>query len=309
LNGLKSVQLLPMLSCMSIDAGSLRLMGRAKRAAPLSAAAELDCIRAWQEGRDRKAAGRVIEANSKHVVFTALRFKNYGIAVGDLISDGHLGLMKALDRFDPGKSVRFSTYAAYWIRAQIIAGVLDGWCLLSGPRGALNSRLFFRLRRRRSELASCERGPIDSPSVLERLAAEFGVTEQRMQELLQQLDHRGMSLDDVAPGEDSSLLEQLAGADDPAMQLEHCQLLQQAERALERGRARLDSREVYIIERRLLAEPEEQRSLGELGDELGVSRERVRQLELRALDKLRREAACEAVAPANGRPVSESRAA
>src|SRR5689334_21564495 len=99
-------------------------MNRAKRTAPLSAAVELDCIRAWQERGDRRSAGRLIEAHSKHVVFMALRFKNYGIAVGDLISDGHLGLMIALDRFDPGKGVRFSTYAAYWIRAQIIAGVL-----------------------------------------------------------------------------------------------------------------------------------------------------------------------------------------
>lgn len=277
---------------MSIDLGSQRLMDRAKRAAPLSAAAELEAVRAWQERGDRRAAGRVIEANSKHVVFVALRFKNYGIPVGDLISDGHLGLMQALDRFDPSKGARFSTYAAYWIRAQIIAGVLKGWCLLSGPGGALNSRVFFRLRRQRSLLSSCEENgaPLDAQQVRERLAADFGVSEQRMQELLQQLDHRGVSLDDVAPGQDSSLLDQLAGPDDPTLQLERCQLLEQAQRALARGRAALDRREAYIIERRLLAEPDEQLSLSELGDALGVSRERVRQLELRAIDKLRTEA-------------------
>lgn len=267
-------------------------MNRAKRAAPLSAAAELDCIRAWQERGDRRAAGRVIEAHSKHVVFMALRFKNYGIAVGDLISDGHLGLMIALDRFDPGKGVRFATYAAYWIRAQIIAGVLKGWCLLSGLGGARNSRVFFRLRRQRSRLWSsgADGAPLDQQSVLERLAADFGVSEQRMQELLQQLDHRGTSLDEVAPGQDSSLLDQLPDSEDHAEQLERGELLQRLQLAVERGRADLDAREAYIVEQRLLAEPEDELSLSELGAALGVSRERVRQLELRAVDKLRGEA-------------------
>jgi len=296
---------------MSIDLGSQRLMDRAKRAAPLCAAAELDCIRAWQQRGDRRAAGRVIEANSKHVVFMALRFKNYGIAVGDLISDGHLGLMKALDRFDPSKGVRFSTYAAYWIRAEIIAGVLKGWCLISGPGGALNSRVFFRLRRQRSLLSTCEENgaPLDAQQVRERLAADFGVSEQRMQELLQQLDHRGVSLDEVAPGQDSCLLDQLAGADDQGLQLERGELLAQVERAVARGRAALDPREAYIIERRLLAEPDEQLSLSELGDALGVSRERVRQLELRAIGKLRTEAEREGVGLDPELPETEPRAA
>jgi RNA polymerase sigma-32 factor len=296
---------------MKIDPRSQRLMERAKRAAPLSAAAELDCIRAWQERRDRRAAGRVIEAHSKQVVFLALRFKNYGIPVGDLISDGHLGLMKALDRFDPTKGVRFSTYAAYWIRAQIIAGVLQGWCLLSGLGGARSSRVFFRLRRQRSLLSTYEENgvPLDAQRVLERLAADFGVSEQRMQELLQQLDHRGISLDEVAPGQDSSRLDQLPGTDDHGEQLERCELLQQLGWTLERGRAALAPRELYVIERRLLAEPEEQLSLSELGAELGVSRERVRQIELRAVDKLRAEALRQGLVLEAGSSGPESRAA
>jgi RNA polymerase sigma-32 factor len=286
-------------------------MDRAKRAAPLSAAAELDCIRAWQERGDRGAAGRVIEAHSKHVVFMALRYKNYGIAVGDLISDGHLGLMLALDRFDAGKGVRFSTYAAYWIRAHIIGGVLKGWCLLSGMGGARNSRVFFRLRRQRARLSTSQQNgaPLDAQTVLERLALDFGVSEQRMQELLQQLDHRGISLDEVAPGQDSSLLEQLPGAADHGQQLERCELLEQLGRAVERGRAALDEREAYIIEHRLLAEPEEQLSFSEIGAQLGVSRERVRQLELRALNKLRAEARREGLAPEPSSRAAPARAA
>jgi len=277
---------------MHIDMDTRRLVDRAKHAPRLSAADELECIRAWRASRDRHAAGRIIEANSRHVVFTALQFKHYGIPVGDLISDGHLGLMKALDRFDEVKAVRFSTYAIYWIRAQIVAGVLESWSLLSGPRGALNSRVFFRLRRQRAAFSRLEQkgSPLDAQSVLELLAADFGVSATRMQEMLQQLDHRGVSLDTTPPGQSSRLLDQLPDPVDPAHELERCQLLWQLERALERGRATLDAREAFILERRLLADPEEQLSLSDLGAHFGVSRERVRQLELRAQRKLRTEA-------------------
>src|SRR5512139_1520742 len=99
---------------MSVDKGSQRLIDQAKRAPRLSADEELECIRAWQGTRDRRAAERLIQANLRHVVFAALKYKNYGIPVADLISEGNVGLMKALDRFDPGRNVRFATYAAYW---------------------------------------------------------------------------------------------------------------------------------------------------------------------------------------------------
>jgi len=296
---------------MGIDRDTQRLMDRAKRAPRLSAAEELGCIRAWKERRDRRAAGRIIEANSRHVVFTALEFKNYGIAVSDLISDGHLGLMKALDRFDEAKGVRFSTYAVYWIRAQIITGVLRNWSLLSGPRGALNSRVFFRLRRQRALFSRQEKDGslLDAQSVLQLLAADFGVSERRMQELLSQLDHRGVSLDAGSPGQGSSLLDQLPAPADQGQELENRELRWQLERALECGRAALDAREVFILERRLLADPEEQLSLGEIGAHFGVSRERVRQLEVRTRRKLRTEALRQGVGVEREPPDCEVRAA
>jgi RNA polymerase sigma-32 factor len=277
---------------MRIDVDTQRLIQRSKRAPRLSAADELECIRTWQARRDRCAAARIIEANARHVVFTALDFKNYGVDLGDLISDGHLGLMKALDRFDEAKGVRFVTYAMYWIRAQIVAGVLAGWSLMSGPRSALNSRVFFRLRRQRAVFSRLQEhgSPLNAQSVLELLAADFNVSEGRMQEMLQQLDHRGVSLDAAPPGQSSSLLEQLPGEADQARELERWQLRWQLERALERGRDTLDEREVFILERRLLADPEEQLSLSDIGAHFGVSRERVRQLEVRTRRKLRQEA-------------------
>jgi RNA polymerase sigma-32 factor len=270
---------------MSIDLQTRRLITRAKRAAPLSAEEELACVAAWQERQDRVLAGRLIAAHLRHVVFTAMKFQNYGIPVADLISEGSVGLMKALDRFDAGKGVRFSTYAIYWIRAHIVMEVMNSWSVLSGPRGALNSRVFFRLRRERARLGSNE----DAQSVLERLAAQFGVKERRMAEMLNQLDQRGTSLDTPQPGSAHSLYEELSGEHDQDQEalLEQSEQRQKLAGIIERARAALDRRELFILERRLIADPEEKLSLSEIGAHFGVSRERVRQLELRACAKLR----------------------
>jgi RNA polymerase sigma-32 factor len=270
---------------MSIDLHTRRLITRAKRAAPLSAEEELACVAAWQERQDRALAGRLIAAHLRHVVFTALKFQNYGIPVADLISEGSLGLMKALDRFDTNKGVRFSTYAIYWIRAHIVMEVMNSWSVLSGPRGALNSRVFFRLRRERARLGSNE----DTQSGVERLAAQFGVKERRMAEMLNQLDQRGTSLDTPQPGSAHSLYEELSGEPDQEALLDQREQRQKFAGIIERARAALDRRELFILERRLIADPEEKLSLSQIGTHFGVSRERVRQLELRACAKLKNE--------------------
>lgn len=280
---------------MSVHVELQRWIDRAKRAPRLSKEEELDCIQAWQAHRDRRCAGRVIEANGRHVVYAALKFKNYGAPVGDLISVGNLGLMQALDRFDASKGARFGTYAVYWIRDQIVSEVLNSWSLLSGPRGALDSRIFFRLRRERARLGAqvqveAQGSPTQALSLVEQLADSFGVAPRRMEEMLAQLDHRGVSLDAPAPGQSENLLDQLRADEDQAAALESCEEQLRLEQALCRVRPQLDPRETFILDRRMLAEPEEMLSLGEIGLHFGVSRERVRQLEVRARAKLQSEA-------------------
>jgi RNA polymerase sigma-32 factor len=273
---------------MSVDKGSQRLIDHAKRAPRLSATEELEHIRAWQSRRDRRAAERLIEANLRHVVFTALKFKNYGIPIADLISEGNVGLMKALDRFDTERNVRFATYATYWVRAQIIMGVMDSWSLLSGPRGALDSRVFFRLRRERARLGA--QPALDGgPTLEQRLAEQFGVSEERMHEMLGQLDSRGLSLDAPSQGQER-WLEHLTRDAEQSDALEQREQSLQLERILGRLRGELDPREAFILERRLMADPDEKLSLGEIGQHFGVSRERIRQIEVRAQKKLRHQA-------------------
>jgi RNA polymerase sigma-32 factor len=277
---------------MSVDKSSQRLIDRAKRAPRLSVDEERQCIEAWQTARDRRAAERVVAANLRHVVFTALKYKNYGVPIADLISEGNVGLMKALDRFDASRNVRFATYANYWVRAQIVMGVLDSWSLMSGPRGALDSRVFFRLRRERARLTSQQPSAAEpgAASLEERLAVQFGVTERRMEEMLTQLDSRGLSLDTPAPGHERPLLDALTREAEQAASLERREESEQLERILGRVREELDPREVFILDRRLMADPEEKLSLGEIGQHFGVSRERVRQIEVRAQKKLKNQA-------------------
>jgi len=272
---------------MHVDKGSQTLIDRAKRAPRLTLTEERQYLEAWRARRDQRAAGQLIEANLRHVVFTALAFKNYGIPLDDLISEGNVGLMKALDRFDPSRNVRFATYAIYWIRAQVVLGVLDSWSILSGPRGALDSRIFFRLRRERARLAARAPARAGEPSIEAQLAAEFGVSERRMEEMLSQLDHRGVSLDGGAQGHEPLPLPELRSDAEQGMHLEWREQSLQVERILGRVRGELDPREAFILDRRLMADPDEKLSLGEIGAHFGVSRERVRQIEVRAQKKIK----------------------
>ena len=295
---------------MIVDKRSQMLIERAKRAPRLTLTEERRFIDAWRARRDRRAAERLIEANLRHVVFTALDYKNYGIPLDDLISEGNVGLMKALDRFDPTRNVRFATYAIYWVRAQIVLGVLDSWSLLSGPRGALDSRVFFRLRRERARLAARAGASdrADEPSVALELAAQFGVSERRMEEMLAQLDNRGLSLDGDGAGNDAWSLPELCSEADQSEHLERSEQSQRLARIISRARDELDPRETFIVERRLLAEPEDELSLGEIGAFFGVSRERVRQIELRAHNKLRHHALREDAGAAGSAPAASSAA-
>ncbi|MEY2933022.1 MAG: hypothetical protein RL033_3771 [Pseudomonadota bacterium] len=280
---------------MNDNKGLQRLIERAKRAPRLSASEELECIEAWRLRRDRAAAGRVIEANLRHVVFTALKYRRYGVAVEDLISEGNVGLMKALDRFDASRNVRFATYSAYWIRAEIVMGMLDSWSLLSGPRCALDSRMFFRLRRERARMSAELQGSAqgDGASLEQRLAEKFGVSERRMEEMLAQLDHRGVSLDSK-PGDGQTFgIPELQQEAQQVEGLEQRENAAQMARILVRARPELDPRETFILDRRLIADPEEKLSLGEISQHFGVSRERVRQIEVRAQQKLRQHALSE----------------
>jgi RNA polymerase sigma-32 factor len=155
--------------------------------------------------------------------------------------------------------------------------------------------MFFRLRRQRALLANVTQDePSAGDTVATRLAQEFGVSEQRMQDMLHQLDNRGLSLDARDPVLGTTLLDELESDTNQEQELSSEQARERLERVVDRTRPRLDPRETFILERRLMADPEDRLSLGDISAHFGVSRERVRQIEVRARARLQDEARREA---------------
>ncbi|MGZ3422384.1 MAG: sigma-70 family RNA polymerase sigma factor [Polyangiales bacterium] len=244
--------------------------------------------RRWRDSGDTKAAEKLIRANLKYVVAIAISYRRYGLRLGDLVSEGNLGLMMALRKFDPDRGVRFVTYAAYWSRAYILNFVIKSWSLVGGGSGPLRSKMFFKLRRERAMVANVI-GEGNEEQAMTMLAERIGETVERTKELTRRLEARDVSLDVPAHEEGRvSLLDGLqdgsANQEDRFMAAERRDALKGA---LSGAVASLDDRERFIVEQRLMAE--EETSLAEIGRQLGVSRERARQLEARAKAKLKKQ--------------------
>jgi RNA polymerase sigma-32 factor len=233
---------------------------------------------------DTAAAHGLVEANLRYVVATALRYRRYGIPIGELIAEGSVGLMHALRKFEPEQGNRFCTYAGYWIRAYVLDLVVRSGRMVGAGSGALRSRTFFRLRRERSRIAALEPDP---GRRLALLAERFGVDEARIATMLRQLDAHDVSLDaPMRDGTGITMLDQLgSGGEDQEHMLGRAQVERRLKAQIADALQTLDCRERFIVEHRALAEDE--LSLAELGRRLGVSRERARQLEARAKRKLR----------------------
>ncbi|HEX3854556.1 MAG TPA: sigma-70 family RNA polymerase sigma factor [Polyangiaceae bacterium] len=245
----------------------------------MNAADEASLIARWKTARDTRAAAGLILAHKGLVVMIAQRYRHFGVALDDLIAEGSLGMLKALDRFESSHGVRFSTYARYWIKSNIVEYVLRNRSMVTSG-AAFRSRMFFKVRRERSRALALEG---DGPLADQRLAERLGLSVDNARALAARVEARDLSLD--APlGSDSetSLLDRLLSP------LESRGDIAPAPRnALHAAIAKLDRRERYIIERRWLSD-DESVTLASIARTLGVSRERARQLELRAKSKLKR---------------------
>ena len=235
---------------------------------------------------DQEAADKLVEANLRYVIAIALQYRRYGLKLGDLIAEGSVGLVTAVRKFDPHRGTRFVTYAGYWIRAFVLEAVVRSSTMIGAGSGPFRSKLFFRLRRERARLSN---RIADPDELIEKLASDFDTTPQRMTELLRRLDQREISLDAPAYHDsDATLVEMLPGTEERQdVILERRRRLSGIRSRLEGALAVLDDRERLIVEKRILSD--DSASLASLGRELGVSRERARQLEARAKKKLRDE--------------------
>ncbi len=278
---------------MAFDGYNDQTLPRQARAAELlDAETEAGLARAWRDHRDTAALHRLVTAYMRLAISMAAKFRRYGAPMNDLIQEASLGLMKAAEKFDPDRGVRFSTYAVWWIKASVQDYVMRNWSLVRTGSTAGQKALFFNLRRVQAKLAREAEAAgvqLDPHQLREKVAQEVGVTLAEVQMMEGRL-----------AGMDASLNAPQASDEDgrewiDILEDETPQAAEAVELAHDHDRLRgwlagalgaLNPRERHIIaERRLRDEP---RTLEQLGVELGLSKERIRQLEAAAYAKLRR---------------------
>ncbi|MCW0233588.1 MAG: RNA polymerase factor sigma-32 [Ferrovibrio sp.] len=260
---------------------------RAMRLPLLSPEEEVALARAWREHQDQTALHKLVAPHMRLVISTAVRFRHYGLPVSDLIQEGNLGLMQAAARFEPEREVRFSTYAAWWIRAAIQDFVLRNWSIVRTGTTAAHKSLFFNLRRLRARI---ERGGPDAltPEGRRQLARQLNVTESDVLHMEGRLAAGDRSLNATLSEDGESNWQDMLVDDRPdpeavAMQQRDSRL---KARWLGEAMAELPERERRILQARFFSE--HGTTLERLGTSMGISKERVRQLEAQALTRLRR---------------------
>ncbi len=267
--------------------GALNFVRHAMSTPLLTREREQELALRWRDLQDEAALHELVNAYTRLVAATAAKYRNYGLPMADLMQEGAVGLMQAAARFEPEREVRFSTYASWWIRSAMQDYVLRNWSIVRTGSTSSQKSLFFNLRRLRARIEGRTGKPLDDRGRA-RIAAELKVPARDVETMENRLGGADRSLD--APvGEEGDetwvhfLADQRPSPEDNAM--EHLDGDERA-RWIREALAELPAREEKIIRDRLLKD--EGRTLESLGQELGVSKERVRQLEARALTKLRR---------------------
>jgi len=275
------------LPVLSGESGLSRYLSEIRKFPLLSPEDEYMFAKRWKEHADPEAARRLVTSHLRLVAKIAMGYRGYGLPVSEIVSEGNVGLMQAVKRFDADKGFRLATYAMWWIRASIQEYVLRSWSMVKMGTTAAQKKLFFNLRKAKNNIGAIEEGDL-TPDHTATLADQLGVTETEVTEMNRRLSGGDASLNAPLRSESESEWQDWL-ADDTADQetrLAEREEMSDRHDLLVNAMKDLTDRERDIIQaRRLQDEPA---TLEELSQKYGVSRERVRQIEVRAFEKLQR---------------------
>ena len=276
------------LSVMSPDGGLSRYLTEIRKFPMLAKDEEFMLAKRWREHEDPAAAHRLVTSHLRLVAKIAMGYRGYGLPIGEVISEGNVGLMQAAKKFEPDKGFRLATYAMWWIRASIQEYILRSWSLVKMGTTAAQKKLFFNLRKAKSQISAFEEGDM-RPEQVQVIATKLGVLESEVVSMNRRLSGPDASLN--APLRSDSENEWQDWLEDKAAVSQETRLAEDEEKSqrmglLQEAMVELTDRERHILtERRLKDDPT---TLETLASQYGVSRERVRQIEVRAFEKLQR---------------------
>ena len=270
------------------EAGLNRYLSEIRKFPLLSPEEEYMLAKRFQEHQDPEAAAKLVTSHLRLVAKIAMGYRGYGLPVSELISEGNIGLMQGVKKFEPDRGFRLATYAMWWIKASIQEFILRSWSLVKIGTTAAQKKLFFNLRRMKANLAAFEDGDL-KPADVRKIATDLGVTEDEVVSMNRRMLNGGDTSLNVSFNEDGEGQWQDTLEDTGALQdevLADSQERVQRHALLTEAMDALNEREQHILtERRLIEDP---KTLEELSQEHGVSRERVRQIEVRAFEKLQK---------------------
>ena len=252
----------------------------------LTAEQEYEYATQWTKQHDQFAAEKLVASHLRLVVSVAYDYKNYGIPVGELIASGNMGLMQALQKFDPDKGFRFSTYAMFWIKAEIYETILNNWSIVRIGTSANQKRVFFNLARAKRALGIMDNNLSDDQT--KQIAEYLEVPEKDVQRMATRIGARDVSLNAPINSDDGAtdiLSNMTDGGDTIEETLEQVEFRRRGYDLLKKHLAKMSERDREILVARKLRQPVA--TLESLSQKYGISRERVRQIEERAYNKLR----------------------
>jgi RNA polymerase sigma-32 factor len=269
------------------DSNLARYLAEIRKFPMLEQSEEFMLAKRWQEHQDPEAAHKMVTSHLRLVAKIAMGYRGYGLPMSEVISEGNVGLMQAVKRFDPDRGFRLATYAMWWIRAAIQEYILHSWSLVKIGTTAAQKKLFFNLRRVKGQLKALEEGDL-RPETVKEIATRLDVPESDVVDMNRRLAAPDHSLNaPVRMDGEGEWQEWLVDeGDSQETLLAESQEFGRRQKLLDRALKLLNPRERRILsERRLKDEPT---TLEDLSKEFGISRERVRQIEVRAFDKVQR---------------------